>query len=228
MIGFDRMKSGLKRAMWFALGGAVFWTAIVLLFVFGIRNITNRVGKELAIPGEGVEDLMRAEAGSKYGQAAMGSNYLHGWNGFPEDKKKAARWFEKAAEQGHNRSRFELALLYGQKELFTFKDDEDAVELLELAAADDYAKAQALLGELYLEGETVEKDENKGIDLLKAAADDGNSYAEFRYGELLLEGRGKLDQDKREALKWFEKSNKREAKEAAKKLREELGIPAEN
>lgn len=72
-------------------------------------------------------------------------------------KRRAARWYEKAAEQGHAPARFALALLYDTGRGVR-PDYEKAVELYTLAAEAGHAPAQHNLALMYAAGRGVEPD----------------------------------------------------------------------
>ncbi len=51
--------------------------------------------------GQDSELIRKAESGDAEAQYQLGTNYWHGYDGFPEIEKEAAKWMLKAAEQGH-------------------------------------------------------------------------------------------------------------------------------
>lgn len=56
----------------------------------------------------------QAEAGNLEGQFQMGIQYEHGQFGFPQDYFEAAKWYRKAAEQGHCGAQLYLGLFLAQ------------------------------------------------------------------------------------------------------------------
>jgi hypothetical protein len=97
-----------------------------------------------------------AEAGDAEAQNQVGLMYGAGL-GVTRDDAEAARWFERAAAQGHHRARSNLARLY-LLGLGVEKDTEHAAGLYKRSARAGYVKAQAALGNLYARGVGVPKD----------------------------------------------------------------------
>jgi TPR repeat protein len=97
--------------------------------------------------------------GAKLGRATamtdLGTMYADG-DGVPRDMAEALRWWKSAAERGEPVGRFNLAREYHAGTSLP-RDDRKAVELLNLSADDGYAFAAHMLGDLYRDGDGVEK-----------------------------------------------------------------------
>lgn len=72
--------------------------------------------------------------------------------------KKAAQYFEKAAQQGHAKSAFHLAEIKKNK-----GETVEAIKLYDVASKGGFGKADFILGEFYEKGQFVSKDINKAI-----------------------------------------------------------------
>jgi TPR repeat protein len=111
-----------------------------------------------------------------------------------EDKKKAVKWLERAAEQGHVPSQMGLARLYEEGSIYS-RDINKAIEWGEKAAVQENPEAQFQLAKLYLyDAEDLDIqyefedlymddkhcnsiDEKSAISWLKQAADNGHDEA---------------------------------------------------
>lgn len=100
--------------------------------------------------------LPLAEAGDAGAQNQVGVMFGAGL-GVPRDDMAAAAWFEKAAAQGNERARGNLARLH-LLGLGVPRDPAKAASLFKRAAMSGYVKAQAALGNLYARGQGVPKD----------------------------------------------------------------------
>jgi len=72
-------------------------------------------------------------------------------------------------------------------------------------AQDQNAKAQYLLGLLYLQGLGVREDTELGIDWLKQATENGSYPAAAELGQIYITGKG-VERNEAEAAKWIELS----------------------
>ena len=78
----------------------------------------------------------------------------------------------------------------------------EAAAALKPLAEQDNAKAQLRLGELYLEGQGVERNEQEGARLVRKAASLGDSEAQLKLGEMYFRGRG-VPQNNFQAYVWY-------------------------
>jgi TPR repeat protein len=143
-----------------------------------------------------------------------------------KDLAEAARWFQKAAEQGSGNAQDELShVQYALGECYrrgdgVTKDNAQADQWFRKAAANKYvcaiaqyrkeaeqghAEGQAELGECYFYGRGVTEDAAEAVRWLRKAAERGDSEAQFCLGESYEQGRG-VGKDPGEAAKWFRKA----------------------
>lgn len=78
----------------------------------------------------------------------------------------------------------------------------EAAAILKPLAERDDARAQFRLGEMYLEGNGVERNEQEGVRLVRKAAGLGDSEAQVRMGEMYFRGRG-VPQNNFQAYVWY-------------------------
>ena len=116
--------------------------------------------------------LMWAERGDADAQHSMGQLYLGG-EGVGKDTEEAASWFEKAAEQGHVDSMFNLGLMYSG--VGGRRNDSKSRDWYQKAADGGDEEALSALGDLYLEGRGVRRDYAKAMELFSQSESVGNS-----------------------------------------------------
>ena len=78
-----------------------------------------------------------------------------------KDLKKAAEFFQKAAQNGDTEGKFMLGLLYDNGEGLK-QNKKRAIELYREAAMSGYMRAQANLASMYYAGEGIKADKEKG------------------------------------------------------------------
>ena len=136
------------------------------------------------------------DAGFTVAAHQLGKCWRDGMGVLPDDEK-AELWFRRAAEAGHDFSRYALGkLLQGQGRM------DETVSWYEKAAAQGNSYAAYQLGKLYLQGEQVPKDVDKAVEYLSSAAQEGNQYAQYTLGKLYLTGED-VAQDRKQAYSWF-------------------------
>jgi TPR repeat protein len=140
-----------------------------------------------------------AGEGNKYAQYSLGCWFLNGGEGVPVNVEMAIRYLKLAADQGELRSLCTLATIFATGQVpsdsprvsprrnpkagvVAKKNVREAIRLYKLAAAQGYAEAQRLLGELYLKGDEdgaagVKKDITEAKKLLALAAAQGDAKA---------------------------------------------------
>jgi TPR repeat protein len=101
---------------------------------------------------EAPRDLSDPEA-----QFQRGVQHLLGRDGVPKSQFEAARWFRKAAEQGHARAQTQLAMAY-QTGRGVARDEKVSLEWMQKAAAQNQAKAQFELAVACRDGKGLPKD----------------------------------------------------------------------
>lgn len=92
------------------------------------------------------------------------------------DPQRAAFWFAKAADEGHDFAEYSLGKLYLKGESVP-KDTARAITYLERSAAQKNQYAEYTLGKLYLFGMDVPEDRERALYWLHRSAAQGNQYA---------------------------------------------------
>lgn len=105
----------------------------------------------------------------------IGVMYYRG-EGVKQDKKEAARWLRKAAEQGHAKSQFLLSAMYFSGDGID-QNIPEAVKWIQSSARKGLDEAQFRLGMMYVNGDNVEKNRAEGVKWLKKAAKQGHGKA---------------------------------------------------
>ncbi len=143
--------------------------------------------------------IEKGDAKSQYG---TGSLYERGQFLMKPNFKKAAHWYTKAAEQGHEKAQFVLALQYYwgegvpenyKKATYWFsKAAEQGYELAQKAQAAlrGNANAQYSFALLYADGKKFLKNYNKAFHWLTKAAEQGHNAAQDYLGFLYSTGKG--------------------------------------
>ena len=122
-----------------------------------------------------------------------------------QDYSEAARWWRKAAEQGHAEAQYRLASdCYGQGQGVQ-KSAADAAMWYRRAAEQGHAEAECRLGFMYLCGTGVGNDYSEAFRWFRKSAEQGNSGAEYMLGEMYSDGRG-VERDDAEAVRWYRKA----------------------
>jgi TPR repeat protein len=118
--------------------------------------------------------LKRAQQGNIAAQFKLARLYYDGKDslGVPKDYKKAAEWYEKAAEQGLDKAQHLIALMYCYGKGVP-KDYKKAAEWYEKAAEQGLVEAQYNFANLYHEGKGVPKNATKAVEWLEKAAAQG-------------------------------------------------------
>ena len=162
--------------------------------------------------------IFEAEQGIVKAQAELCYRYYHGRRGAVRDYQEAAKWSQRAAEQGNEIGQYYLGLHFwsngasgGQEAAQWFKE---AVILFEKAIEKEYPYAYYMLGHAYSCGNGITKNQGLSKALYTIAiqhitplADQGNVDAQYHLGICFYYGRGVIE-DHKEALKWFEKAAK--------------------
>ncbi|HEX8554560.1 MAG TPA: tetratricopeptide repeat protein [Sphingomonas sp.] len=172
--------------------------------------------------------LRRADKGSADAQAEVARLHYGGF-GVPVDYALAAKWFAKAAEQGHpiaqrnlrimavtNRmsaADFDASLAKWPNSVVSAPrggvdpdvDDRKAVRLAERDAAKGSVEDQLSLGESYYLGRGTQQDFTLAARWFTAAAAQGRPEAQYNLGIMSAAGRG-VPQDPAAAMRWYMKA----------------------
>ena len=139
-----------------------------------------------------------AEKGDAAAQFELGCRLGFGWGVEGDNRPEAAKWFEKAAVQGHPTARG-ACLMFG---FGVGKDLEQAEKLFRAEAKKGDAWARLLLGMCRLE----KRDVREAVRWFRKAALQGNAVAQFHLSERYYFGDGGVAKDPAEAEKWMKKS----------------------
>ena len=93
-----------------------------------------------------------------------------------QDHSEAARWYRKAAEQGHAVAQYNLGVMYKNGQGVK-QDHAEAVRWYRKAAEQGQADAQCSLGVMYLNGQGVRQDHAEAVRWYRKAAEQGLVYA---------------------------------------------------
>ena len=147
----------------------------------------------------------RGKAGDSEAICELAHRYFKG-DGVPEDKAKAVKLYQKAAEQGNAEAQFELGSCYiSGKGVPQVKSE--AIKWYRKAAEQGYAEAQNSLGVCYDIGYGVVIDKVEAVKWYRKAAEQGLAKSQFNLGYMYKNGEG-VAKDKDEALKWINKAIK--------------------
>lgn len=153
---------------------------------------------------EGLDWLKKsAEAGSSYGQNAMGMVYLRGI-GQPADKAAAFRMFRLAADQGDSESMFTMGrmLLAGEG---CEKDVAGGLGLIKQSADAGENQAILFLGRFYYGDRNGSRDPAQAFAWFRLGAVMGMPECQYWLGRVYYEGKG-LPKDYNRAIQWLTES----------------------
>ena len=146
--------------------------------------------------------------------AFLGSCYILGIRGLPQDDEKAVQYYRKAAEQGHVGAQYFLGTHYSLKATHAKLngdsqdyDYEIASIWYRKAAEQGHVDAQYSLGNLYELGNGVSQDYNEAAVWYRKAAEQGYVDAQYYLAALYKEGKG-VPQDYEEAYFWSYQAEK--------------------
>lgn len=107
-------------------------------------------------------------------QFCVGYGYWQARAGLPRDPAQAARWMQKAAQQGHAGAQTVLAYHYEQGHGVP-KNYAETVRLLRLALAQNYPDAMFHMGRLSTTGKGVPRNQAEGLEWFRKAAAAGSA-----------------------------------------------------
>lgn len=144
-----------------------------------------------------IHGKVAGSGGNADAQVMVGHILMRGDSGLV-DKTDAAKWFLKAAKQGHTDGMVALGELGIVNEGGLTQSD--ARNWLEQAANKGRTDAMRALADIYFTGKGTAPDPEKGQSWLVKATNYGDTYAERRLGDL------NFDKDPKTALEWYEKA----------------------
>ncbi|HWY52094.1 MAG TPA: toll/interleukin-1 receptor domain-containing protein [Chthoniobacterales bacterium] len=150
---------------------------LAIWFNNGLGGLTQDNVKAEQWAKKALEDGLATKATNNVeAQTELAVLYEYGL-GVSKDESRAAKLFQKPAEQGDARAQNSLGLLYANG-TGVVKDLSKAVDLYQKAAAQGFALAQLNLGNLYANGTGVVKDLSKAVELYQKAAAQGFAPAQ--------------------------------------------------
>jgi localization factor PodJL len=165
---------------------------------------------------------LAARQGDRDAQFRIGTRFLSDNSLADAGPKAAARWFAKAAAQGHNEAQFTLASLYERGEGVE-KDEPRAMALYEQAAAGGHVRSMHNLGAMLLKAAEAQSLRDAGAAQrnyrdagawFERAANRGFPDSQYNLAILYERGLG-IEQDLQRAYQWYVQAAKAGVKEAA-------------
>ncbi len=141
-----------------------------------------------------------AASGVAWAQSFLGDSFRVG-RGVTQNFTEAAKWYQLAAEQGHDNAQFNLGVLTHNGE-GVLQDFAEAAKWYRLAAEQGHDGAQQNLGAMYSDGRGVVQDYAEAVKWYRLAAAQGRAGAQYNLG--LMHGRGHgVAKDFKKAYVWF-------------------------
>jgi TPR repeat protein len=155
-----------------------------------------------SIRQQGIYWLRRAARGGEaWAEYMLGLRYDHG-DGLPEDRKRAAYWYARAAAQKFDSAQLNLGIILANRPRPQFKK---AMRLYRLAAAQGNRNAKFNLGMYYAEGRGVRSNPRLAFRWYLGAAEQGDPTAQNYVGFCYHEGTG-VRRDFKESVRWYRKA----------------------
>jgi len=162
----------------------------------------------LAVPAKGhasSPDISRLQADAERGfirqEIELGAAYFTG-QGVERDEKRAAYWYEKAANAGDPAAQLEIGSFY-QAGVGVQRDPAQAVRWFQRSAAGGLVSAKVNLGAAYLLGNGVRKDPALAEQLFREAFAKKDGHAACDLGNMYYYGLG-VQRDELTAEHWYE------------------------
>jgi len=142
-----------------------------------------------------------AKSGNETAEAILGFDYLDGGNNMPVNEAEAARWLERAANQGNAVAAYRLGTLY-ERGHGVPTDSAKALQWYTVAAKQGNRKAMHNLAVAFAQGTGVPKNMTFAVQWFTRAANLGLSDSQFNLAVLYERGMG-VPQSLTEAYKWY-------------------------
>ena len=136
--------------------------------------------------------LKAAEQNHAAAQNMLGRCYEQGY-GVKQREDEAEKWYRKAADQGYVSAQWNLANIY-----YNRKDYKETFKLYTLAAEQNHAASQYMLGRCYWEGYSCEQSYDEAAKWYRKAADQGHVYAQWNLADIYYDRK-----DYKEAFKFY-------------------------
>ena len=187
--------------VWVRTRWNTFRTGMCVVFVVGIVSASPiLVADTLGFANPLVSESEHKIADTQFQRGI----YYYNGDGLPQSYENAAKWFRKAADQGHILAQFNLGLMYddgqGVPQSYT-----EAAKWYRKAAEQGDPNAQHNLGVMYEKGQGVPQSYIEAAKWYRKAADQGCVSAQNNLGFLYVDGNG-VEQSHVEAVKWFRKA----------------------
>ncbi|WP_417841608.1 tetratricopeptide repeat protein [Terasakiella sp.] len=172
--------------------------------------------------------LVEANKGNASSQHMLGLMYSDGL-GTPKKTLKAKYWYEKAAEQDHHLSLFNLGVMYLYGEHIP-KDPGKALALFNRGYELGSPFCSEALARIYIYGEGgIPKDIEKAKSYLKFSVERGMPISLYLFAQMYLHGVGYPQNEYRAALLFAESANAglQKAKDEIKRIESNVGMPLE-
>jgi TPR repeat protein len=137
-------------------------------------------------------------------QYFLGRRYAAGF-GVKKDQNRAAKWYMKAAKQGHVKALYEMGQIYN-KGMGIRKDFQTAYECFLKAARQGHVQAMYEIGNHYYSGLDGPADTERATFWYRMAAEKNHAGAQQQLGKILNGGIG-IDANKAEGQKWLSLAN---------------------
>lgn len=144
--------------------------------------------------------IPKAETGDSEAQYQLGRHYDYGW-GVERDALEAAKWYEKAAIQGHIEAQHSLGLLNTHAGNYVFANPENSVKWFRAAAEQGHPSSQHFLAKAYEEGNGVIRNYSEAAKWYQKAASQGDGMAMHGLAGLYAKGLG-VPKDLIKAYAW--------------------------
>jgi TPR repeat protein len=170
-------------------------------FFFGGLFIEKPDLRQIQYAAELERLLPEAEKGNKFAQYQIGVIYRDGLAG-NKNLSISARWFDRAAKQGHPPAQYALGRAYALGEGVA-QNFGRASELYRTAAGfGRHAPSEYALGQLYFQGKGVLQDFKQALNWYQRAALRNHAGAQAVMGSMYAKGWG-IDQNLEEAYVWY-------------------------
>ncbi|MDP1870892.1 MAG: SPOR domain-containing protein [Gallionella sp.] len=131
---------------------------------------------------------IRADKNDAEAQFNLSSLYFKGQQ-VEQDYVEAAKWMQRAAEQGHILAAYNLAMMFNSGQGVA-TDYAAAAKWYQRSAEGGFALAQLNLGVAYANGEGVQKNDTEAVKWFRLAAEQNDAQAQFNLGVMYANGQG--------------------------------------
>jgi uncharacterized protein len=170
-----------------------------------LSSICHVIGYASPVSGDVPAIKGDAEKGGAGSEIELARAYSSG-TGVPQDMRKAAYWFERAAGMGNPVAQNQIGYFY-QVGIGVAPDPVRAVHWYQLSSANGLTSAKVNLANAFLWGIGVNRDPKIAEKLLREAARKGDSVAVTYLGDMYFRGLG-VPKDEREGERWYERAIK--------------------